>query len=66
MRLRTTVGAYAGEIRDYLFSAGQAALKTGTAERVDQPVARAQAAVATPVIARASAPVATSRRRRHR
>ena len=46
MRLRTTVGAYAGEIRDYPFSAGQAALKVGSAELVaDTP--RPEQAVTT-------------------
>ena len=36
MRLRTTAGAYAGEIRDYPFSVAQAALKAGSAVVVDQ------------------------------
>lgn len=35
MYLRTTAGANAGQIRDYTFGAAQAALKAGTAERVD-------------------------------
>jgi hypothetical protein len=35
MRLRTVAGAYAGQIRDYDYLAGQAALRTGTAERLD-------------------------------
>jgi hypothetical protein len=34
MRLRTTAGAHAGEIRDYTFSAAQAALRVGSAEIV--------------------------------
>jgi len=35
MRLRTTAGRYAGEIRDYGFGAGRAALRVGTAEPVE-------------------------------
>jgi hypothetical protein len=35
MRLRTTAGAYAGEIRDYTRSAGLAALRVGTAEPIE-------------------------------
>jgi hypothetical protein len=35
MRLKTTVGAYAGQIREYAFTAAQAALKTGAAERIE-------------------------------
>lgn len=34
MRLRTTAGAYAGEIREYPYAAGMAALRSGTAERL--------------------------------
>lgn len=36
MRLLTTAGRYAGEIRDYPFSVAQAALKAGSAVVVDQ------------------------------
>jgi hypothetical protein len=35
MRLRTTAGRYAGEIRDYAFGAGRAALQVGTAAQVE-------------------------------
>ena len=37
MWLRATAGAYAGQIRDYAYTAGVAALATGSAVRVDTP-----------------------------
>ena len=50
MRLRATAGAYAGHVREYSFSAGQAALQTGTAERLDPIVAPATAVVIAPPV----------------
>lgn len=50
MRLRTTAGAYAGEIRDYPFSVAQAALKVGSAVLVEQDPA--------PLVITRAAPVA--------
>jgi hypothetical protein len=35
MRLRTTAGGYAGQIRDYSPVAGMAALRSGTAARLE-------------------------------
>jgi len=35
MRLRTLAGAYAGEVRNYSLTAARAALRTGTAERLE-------------------------------
>jgi len=40
MLLRTTVGAHAGEIRDYSFTAGQAAINAGLAAPVNGPVSQ--------------------------
>lgn len=37
MKLLTLAGAYAGQIRDYDGPAGLAALRTGTAKRLDEP-----------------------------
>lgn len=50
MRLRTTAGAYAGQIRDYGLVAGRAALAAGTAERVDitMPASGQLTAASTP------------------
>lgn len=45
MRLRTLAGAHAGEIREYEFNAGRAALQNGTAERlVDEQLITSQSA----------------------
>lgn len=40
MRLRTTAGRYAGEIREYDLPVGLAALRAGTAERLDAAPAK--------------------------
>jgi hypothetical protein len=37
MRLRTTAGRYAGQVRDYDLPCGLRALKAGTAEPVETP-----------------------------
>lgn len=63
MRLRTTAGAYAGQIRDYAYAAGVNALRTGMAERiVEAPVASAGArTIATdppPIVGHKQRPVA--------
>jgi len=42
MRLRTTAGPYAGQIRDYTFRAAQAALANGMAEPVEDGAAQEQ------------------------
>lgn len=34
MRLLTTAGAHAGEVRDYSFIAGMGAIRAGTAKRI--------------------------------
>ena len=60
MRLRTTAGAYAGHIRDYDFGAAQAALKSGTAERIE-PVVPVPARAA-PVTAPAAKPAVPANR----
>lgn len=72
MYLRTTAGAYAGQIRDYAFGAAQAALRAGTAERVGEVQAlraEMQAAAPTEPPARGSTVVAPNQRyfgKRHR
>lgn len=59
MQLRATAGAYAGQIREYAFTAAQAALKTGAAERVSRPAPSAPVRSTPP-------PAATSAKRRTR
>lgn len=48
MRLRSLVGPYAGQVRDYSTTVGLAALRSGTAVRLDdQPVRAVAGAVQT-------------------
>jgi hypothetical protein len=49
MRLRTLVGAYAGQEHEYGAVAGLAALRSGTAERLDRVTAQPSTALAPPV-----------------
>lgn len=66
MYLRTLAGAYAGQIRDYGRVAGPAALRSGTAERIDDPPARAMPEPERPVVAAVQPAVVTQKARRHR
>lgn len=54
MRLRTTVGRYAGEVRDYSMAAGLAALRSGTAEPLDAPVPVLASREDAPIVAPAA------------
>jgi len=58
MRLRTTVGAYAGHVRDYSVVAGLAALRSGTAVAITTIVPP----LPTPVAEMTAAPVPSRRR----
>ena len=67
MRLKTVAGAYAGEIRDYTFSAAQAALSTGTAVPLaDEPLPPRLRAFDAPTPAVPHGPTVPSRMKRTR
>lgn len=63
MWLRTTAGAYAGQIRDYPYLVAVSALRNGTAVRIDI-AAPSLAANAAPVIAIPSVVTSTDPMRR--
>jgi len=66
MLLRTTAGAQAGQVRNYEAWAAQAALRSGTAERVDTAPARPAAAAAAPIAVPSGEVESQRRDRRHR